>query len=239
MIAAILAALALGADPPEALPIDERMAAYERALPELRALQAEIDAETDRVGLPEPGWSTSGSTTAAAITAGNGTPDRHVLQRQRDDRPSVLVAGDRALAVPPSYRRYRVRDYSGPVDCHSYSQLAPGIILHRFGASQRIGNADCRRTQGLELLSSTQWHAWSAEHAFTAFTITEWSRDDRRTYCTLFRPALDGAVTEEAFTTEGRPFPPGEGPTPTFLVTSREVAARRLFGLTGDRADGD
>lgn len=239
MIAAILAALTLGAEPPEPLPVDERMAAYERALPTLRAMQAEIDAETDRVGPPEPGWSTSGSTTAAAIIAGNGTPDRHVLQRQHDTRPSVLVAGDNALAVPSSYRRYAVRSYTGPVDYHSYSRLAPGIILHRFGASQRIGNADCRRTQGLEVLSSMEWRAWSGEHAFTAFTMAEWSRDDPRTYCMLFRSARNAGVTEEAFTIEGRPFLPGEGPPPTFVITSRDAAARRLFALTEGNVDGD
>jgi len=230
MIAAAVFAILQATGAAEALPIDARMAAYEAAIPRLREIEVRTEGEIGRLGPPEADWATSGLSAASAIAARRGDTARHVLGEWERGGHGVAIRGGRPLAVPQDVHRYSVRGYDGPVDYHSYHRLSPGIAIHMFGPMTRIGNADCQRYQGIELISRDAWRAWSPEAALVAFSIARATRDDSRTYCIIYRPVENGRFLQVAFTPDGRPYITLNEDGQAFVMTSRAEAAARIFG---------
>lgn len=140
-----------------------------------------------------------------------------------------MTPGDRPLAVPQDLRRYSVRDYAGPVDYHAYNRLSPGIVVHSFGSATRIGNAECHRYEGIELISRHAWRNWPQEEAVIAFSIARASRDDSRTYCIVYRPVDNGRFRQLSYTPEGRPYVSLNEDDQAFVVTPHAEAAARIF----------
>lgn len=60
MLTATLLAIVQATGAAEALPVDERMAAYEAAMPRLREVEARVEADIGRLGPAESGWAASG-----------------------------------------------------------------------------------------------------------------------------------------------------------------------------------
>ena len=230
IFAAMILSFLQAAAPAEVLPVDERMAAYEAAFPGLPETAAEIDADLGRLGPAEAGWSTSGASVPSAIAARHGDPEQHVLGEWVRGGHGVSSPGDRPLRVPSTFRRYSVRDYNGPVDFHYYHRPAPGIVIHTFGAARNIGNAACWRSQGIEVISRDRWQDWSERTAVVAVGLARWTRDDSRTYCTIYGPTGDGGFRQLAYTPEGRPFLFVNEDAQVFTVTTRAEAEARIFG---------
>ncbi|WP_166039476.1 hypothetical protein [Sphingosinicella sp. YJ22] len=223
-----MAILGLG-DPPETLPIDAAMAELEAAFSRLRDYQAEAEEDIARLGPVEPGWATSGTSAAAVIEGANGSVLQHVLGEWEKGGHGVTVAGDHPLNVPTGWNRYIVRAYSGPIDHHAYFRISPDLVIHTYGSGTRIGNAICRSTQGVELVSRELWRSWSPETRVMAFGMARATRDDRHTYCSVFRGSGDGQYIHLTYTPEGRPFLlPLEEPQP-LVITERADAAARIF----------
>lgn len=213
----------------EPLPVDEQMAAYEAAYPGLADDLAEVDADIDRLGPAEAGWSASGDSVASAIAARHGDPGQHVLGEWVEGGHGVASPGDRPLGAPSGFRRYSVRNHDGPVDFHYYHRLVPGIVIHTFGSVSRVGNAACSRRQGIELISRDRWQDWSPQDALIAFGVARATRDDSRTYCMIYSPTDDGGFRQLAYTPEGRPFLLANEDAQVFTVTTRAEAIRRMF----------
>jgi hypothetical protein len=229
MIAIAAFALLTLAEPPEALPVDARMAEFEAAMPWLRRIEERAEAEIWQLGPAEPGWTTSGLSPEAAIAARGGKVEEHVLGEWLRGGHGVSVAGDHPLTVPPGLHRYLVRGYEGPVDYHSYHRITPGVVIHTFGAATRIGNAHCQRSQGVELIAQEAWRSWPTETAILAFAVARITRDDPRTYCILYRLTGGGRVSQLAYTSEGRPYLTANQDPETFAITPRAEAAERMF----------
>ena len=228
MIIAAALAIAWAADPAETLPIDRSMASFEAADPGLRQALSRIEEEVWRLGPTEPGWATSGLSAGAAI-AGSGNTVDHVLGEWEQGGHGVVVPADRPLDVPGGWHRYSVRGFDGPVDYHIYHRVMPGIVIHTFGATTRIDNAECRRTPGMELIAQDSWQGWPTDTTFVVFTAVRALRDDPRTYCTMYRPAADRRLGQVTYTVEGQPYlAVNEDPQP-FTVTPRAVATTRMF----------
>jgi hypothetical protein len=230
MLAAIfVTVLGIGEPPAEVLPVDRAMAAIESRLPRLKELQAEAEEDIARLGPVESDWANSGTTAAAVIAAAPGNIADYVLGEWEKGVHSVTIAGDHPLAAPPGWHRYNVRGYSGLIDQHAYHRLSSDIVLHTFGTGTRIGNAACRPTQGVELISRDPWRSWSPETALLAFAMAKATRDDPHTYCTLFRATGGGKYIPVSYTPEGRPFLEGvEDPQP-HVITPRADAAAQIF----------
>jgi hypothetical protein len=233
MFAAAVFAILLATAPSEPLPIDARMAEYEAAMPRLAEVEALTEEEIGRLGPPESGWATSGLSAASAIAAARGNAEQHVLGEWDKGGHGVTAPGDRPLAVPQGQHRYAVRDYDGAVDYHAYHRLPSGIVIHSFGRATRIGNAECRPTQGIELIARDPWRRWSEETALLAFAIARATRDDPRTYCLLYRPAENGRFVQLAYASDGRPYTAINEDGQAFVMTSRAEAAARIFGTEG------
>ena len=172
------------------------MARFEAAVPELRAIQARAEEDIGRLGPPEPSWATTGLSPEATIAAGSGTVDEHVLGEWEQGGHGVSIAGDRPLGAPARAHRYTVRGYEGPIGYHNYHRVAPGLVIHMFGAATRIGNAECQRSQGIELIAHEDWRSWSARKTLQGFGMARATRDDPRTYCMLYRPAAGGGFAQ-------------------------------------------
>jgi hypothetical protein len=226
---AIAFALVQAAGAVEPLPLDERMAEYEALFPDLRQVEARIEAEIGRLGPVEPGWEMSGLTPQAAISAQAGNEADHVLGEWEVGGHGVVIPGDRPLALPEGHRRYSIREYGGRVDYHIYHRAVPGIVFHTVGIVRRIGNAECLTTLGMEIVSREAWQDWPEEAAFTAFAAARMTRDDRRTYCMIYRAAGSDRFEQLAYTPEGRPYLVGIDDGQRFVVTPRAVAATRIF----------
>lgn len=229
MTVAVAFAIIQAAGAIEALPVD----AYEAAVPELREIEARTEEEIGRLGPTEPGWATSGMSAESAIAAGTGSATEHVLGEWEAGGHGVTIPGDRPLIIPQDLRRYSVREYHGSVDYHTYHRPLPGIVIHTFGTVTRIGNAQCQHTKGIELISRQEWQDWSPPTALTAFSLARLTRDDSRTYCTIFRPAGNGRFSQLAYTPEGQPYVAANEGAQTFVPTSHAEAGARIFG-TGD-----
>jgi hypothetical protein len=227
IIAAALTILAI-ADPTETLPIDRSMASFEAAIPELRQILSRAEEEVWRLGPPEPDWATSGVSAAVALAANDNDVD-HVLGEWEEGGHGVVDPGDRPLSVPPGWHRYAVRRYDGPVDYHYYHRLTPGIVVHTFGAVTRIGNAECHRNPGIELIARHAWQSWPNETTLVVFGTVRALRDDTRTYCMMYRPAPDGRLGEVAYTVDGQPYLTVNENPQAFTVTERAAATTRIF----------
>jgi hypothetical protein len=232
IIAAFVAMLGI-AQPPETLPVDAAMAALQDALPSLAKHQAEAEADIARLGPVEPRWSVSGISATAVIAAADGKVTDHVLGEWEKGTRSATIIGDYPLAAPAGWHLYTVRGYSGAVNQHAYHRLSADLVLHTFGMATRIGSADCRTIQGIELISRAQWRSWAPETALLAFAMAKATRDDLRTYCTLYRAAPGGKYIPYSYTPEGRPFLLTiEDPQP-YVITPRPEAAAKIFALAG------
>lgn len=213
----------------ETLPIDERMAVYEAVIPGLRGRAAQIEADIGRLGPVEPGWEMSGLTTESAISAGPGGVESHVLGEWEVGGHGVVVSGDRPLATPEGLHRYSVREYSGPVDYHTYHRSERGIVFHSFGTVRRIGNAECQASLGIEILSQASWQDWPIETAISVFSTARMTRDDPRTYCVVYNPIEGNRFAQMAYTPAGEPYISVNEDAQAFAVTSRADATSRLF----------
>ena len=224
---AFLLAQALEAGEP--LPVDEALAAYETVVPELRSHEARINAETGTLGAAEPDFGRSGMTPEAAITAGSGNVADHVLGEWEVGGHGVVIPGDRPFEIPATLYRYSVRQYSGPIDYHTYHRAERGIVFHTFGTIQRIGNAECQTTRGISVISREAWRDWPAQTAVALFSAARMTRDDSRTYCILYRPTENGRFSQLAYTPEGEPYVSTNQDAQAFVVTSRVEAISRIF----------
>jgi hypothetical protein len=213
----------------EALPIDERMAAYEAVVPELRENSARIESDIGRLGRREPGWETSGMSAESAITAGTGSVAEDVLGEWEIGGHGVVLPVERPLAIPQGLRRYSVRDYSGPVDYHTYHRAEAGIVFHTFGTVRRIGNAECQTPEGIEIISRGAWRDWPTEIAIAVFSAARMTRDDPRTYCIIYRAGGSNRFSQLAYTPGGEPYITVNEGAQTFVVTSRAEATSRIF----------
>lgn len=239
MLAAAVFAIIQATGPSEVLPIDARMAEYEAAMPELERIEALTEAEIGSLGPMESGWATSGISGAAAIDARRGNVAEHVLGEWERGGHGVVTSGDRPLRVPQDLHRYTVREYDGSIDYHAYHRLSPGVVIHTFGSVIRIGNAGCQQYQGIELISREAWRNWSPRTALSAFGTARATRDDARTYCTIFRPVDNGRFLQLAYTPEGRPYIALNEDGQAFVVTSHAEAAARIFGTESSPATTD
>ena len=227
MIIALLALVAI-ADPAETLPIDRSMAAFEAADPELRQFLARAGEQIWRLGPREPDWATTGLAAATALAATGNEAD-HVLGEWKEGGHGVAIPSDRPLTVPPGWQPYSVRGHDGPVDYHYYHRLMPGIVVHRFAATTRIGNADCYREAGMEVIARQPWQSWSEDRALVVFATLRAFRDDVRTYCTMYRPTPDGRFGQLSYTIDGQPYVLANEDPQAFTVTGRAEATTRIF----------
>ncbi len=181
------------------------------------------------LGPREEGWATWGvsATSIAARSAG-----AQVLGEWASDGGEALVAGDAPLPIPQNMHRYSVRAFDGPVHYHQYNRLAPGIVLHSFGSVLSVGNAECIRSQGIELISRLPWRQWPEETAMLAFAMARLSRDYPGTICAIYRPAGDGRYRPFAYSRDGRPYRVANEQIRTLILTPRDDAAARLFSQT-------
>jgi hypothetical protein len=168
-------------------------------------------------------------TAASAITAGMGSAAEHVLGEWEVGGHGVVVPSDRPLAIPEGLHRYSVREYSGPVDYHTYHRAVPGIVFHTFGTVRRIGNAECQSVKGIEIISRESWRDWSPEAALNAFSAARATRDDPRTYCIVYRPAGSNRFQQLAYTPDGEPYIAVNEDAQQFVVTSRTEAIARIL----------
>ena len=219
----------LGAATVETLPIDEALAAYEAALSKLRETEAEVDAEIGAVGPVQAAWQTTGMSAEAALSAEAGSAAEHVLGEWEVGGHGVAIPGDRPFGVTEQLRRYSVRTYEGPVDYHTYHRAAPGIVFHSFGTVRKTGNAECQSTQGLEIISRSDWTEWPAETAVRVFSAARMTRDDRRTYCIIYKSVALGRYAQLAFTPGGQPYTAVNAVPQIFVATPRADANSRLF----------
>ena len=231
MLAAMVLSILQAAAPVEVLPVDAQMAAYEAAFPRLADSDAEFQAHIGRLGPAEAGWSTSGVSVASAIATRQGDPEQYVLGEWAEGGHNVAAPGDRPLRAPSNFRRYSVREHDGPVDFHFYHRLAPGLVLHSFGAVRSAGNAACSRSQGIELISRGRWQDWPEEIAVVAFAVARSWRDNSRTYCIIYGPTRDGGFRQLSYSPEGRPFLLTHEDPEVFTVTTRAEAAARMFAI--------
>lgn len=213
----------------ELLPIDAVMEAYEAAIPNLKAITAKTETEIGKVGPAEPKWETLGISAAAALIAGRGTVDQHVLGEWEKGGHGVTIEGDRPLEVPQKLNRYLVREYRGSIDYHTYHRNPGGTVIHTFGSATALGHSRCTRSQGIELISATAWREWSGETALMAFGMAQMTRDDTRTYCMIYRPVANGRFAQLAFTPEGQPYLSAHEDSQAFTVTPRTEAIARMF----------
>lgn len=232
MIVAVALAMLQAAGAVETLPIDERMAAHEAAVPGLRAAEARVEEQIGRLGIAEPGWDRSGVSAASAIAGRGDSADDDVLGEWEVGGHGVVIAGDRPLAVPRELRRYSVRDHGGPVDFHTYHRLLPDVIIHSFGPVTRIGNAECHHARGIELISRQAWRDWPEPTQIIAFAVARLARDDRRTYCMIYRPVANGRYSQLAYAPDGRPYIVANEDPQAFVVTRRAEAGARIFATT-------
>jgi hypothetical protein len=223
---------AVPAEPP---PIDAMIEAAEARDPSLREMLSATQAELGRLGAVEAGWSTSGSSwrEAAGGGPGEGGP---VLGEWEVGGHAVTISGDRPLSVPAGMHRYTVRAHDGPADYHGYHRAFPGIVIHAFGAATRIGNAECQRSQGIELIADRPWQDWPSDTQFVVFAVTRAMRDDRRDYCILYRRAGGGRFLQLAFARDGRPYLIANTDPAAFVITPRARAAARMFSGSGGQA---
>jgi len=226
MISAIVLSILQTTAVVEPLPVDEQMATYEATYP---GIGAEVPADLYRLGPAEADWSTSGLSATSAIAARQGDAEQFVLGEWVKGGHGVSSPGDRPLRPPSDFRRYSVRDYEGAIDSHYYYRLAPGIVIHTFGSVRSVGNASCSRTQGIEMISRDRWQDWPEEIAVVAFGVVRLTRDDSRTYCTVYSPTRDGGFRQLAYTPEGQPFLVVNNDAQVFTITTRAEATRRMF----------
>lgn len=216
------------------LPIDEYMAAMEAAVPELRGQYATIEEEISELGEIEPNWATSGISTITAIELRDGDIQQDVIGEWEVGGHGAYISGGLPLPIPPDWYRYSIREYDGPVEYNHYYRLAgvpANIVIHTFGTASRIGNAECQRSEGMELFSSEPWQDWPAEAAIVAFGGSRSLRDDPRVYCTLYQIREHGGFRQLAYTREGRPYIAVNSDTRGFVITPRKLAIERIFAV--------
>lgn len=216
----------------EHLPIDEIMARFEEAIPELSQFEANLAAELGKLGSVESDWSISGLSMSSAIQAeGKSTSDFALGEWEQGGR-SVITRGDRPLAVRDEFSRYIVREYSGPISYNYYHRITgvpSQIVIHSFGSVRQIGNSECQNSEGLELISSDDWRSWTTETMLIVFSMVRATRDDTNEYCNLFRPDQKGGYQEVSYTAAGRPYVTDNSTAQKFVVTALGEASKRLF----------
>ena len=68
------------------------------------------------------------------------------------------------------------------------------------------------------------------QDALAAFGVARATRDERRTYCTLYRPTGEGRFRQVAYSPDGQPFVELNGDGEEFTLTSRAGGSRgRIF----------
>ena len=214
---------------PEPLPVDEMMESYEAIMPRLKEIAADAEKDIGRLGPVEPNWQTSGLSAAAALLAAGGKPGEQVLAEWEKGGHGIAIIGNRPLAMPANMKRYSVREFVGPIDYHDYHRLSGAVVIHTYGTATAMGNAECKKNAGIEIISSDPWQNWSAETALIVAGTAKATRDDPRTYCILYRAIAGGKFVQVAYAPDGRPYlGPTEDPQ-AFVLTNREEAATRIF----------
>ena len=218
----------------EHLPVDEVMERFEALIPSLTDQYAAVEEELEELGESEPDWSTSGLSASAAVRLGGGNIQEHVIGEWEVGGNGVYTEGDRPLTIPEGWYAYSVREYDGPVEYNYYHRLvglSADIVIHTFGSMPTIGNAECHGSEGIQLLSSDRWQDWSGEAALVAFGGVRATRDDPRTYCTLYRQSEDGSFRQLAYSTDGRPYIAANRDAQSLVVTPRNEATTRIFAI--------
>lgn len=216
----------------EPLPIDEVMAQFEAAIPELRQFQSETEQEIGRLGPTVSDWSESGLSMSSAIQAEGKSSLDYGLGEWQIGGHAVLTRGDRPLPAPADYYRYLVRDYVGPIDYHYYHRVvgvSTQVVIHSFGAVQKIGNSECSNGGRIEVISSEKWRNWPAETLLVVFGMLHVMRDDTREYCNLYKPNGKGGYLQVSYTSVGQPYTYSEKAPQIFVVTPLGEASERIF----------
>lgn len=216
----------------ELLPVDEVLARFEEAIPGLKKFESELEAELGNLGPTESDWSESGLSISSAIQAEGKSTSEYALGEWELGGNAVLSRGDRPIGTPTDFFRYVVREYSGPIDYNSYHRVSgvPGqVVIHIIGTTRRIGNSECQNAEGIDLISSEEWRAWSAETMLVVFSLVRATRDDPREYCNLFRPNGKGGYQQFSYTSTGQPYISDNNAAQTFVVTALGEARKRLF----------
>ena len=227
-------AFAVPAEPP---PIDAVIEVAEAEDPRFRALLSATQAELGRLGPVEAGWSTSGLSWQGAVgQQTGGQQEGGPVLGEWEEGGHAVTTGARPLSVPAEMHRYTIRAHEGPADYHGYHRPFPGIVIHTFGAATRVGNAECQRSQGIELIADRAWQDWPSDTQFAVFAVTRAMRDDPLDYCILYRRAGRGRFLQLAFARDGRPYLIANRDPAAFVITPRAQAAARMFSGSGREA---